>query len=132
MSQATCIFTQSPYPYGNDTTDRHQRVFGTLAFSADPATYTTNGLPISYANAETIKSTLPSYATPLALSPPQPVCPIWADIQSIVAINKYVFDPATGLVHVYVSGTELTSNEAIPAGVHGDTVFAMLEFNLNV
>lgn len=132
MPQATAVFTESVYPFGNDDTERHQIKFGQIAVSASPATYTTNGLPISYANAESIKSGLPALSPPLVLSPPQPTCPIWGDIVGLSGANTYAFDPVHGTLRIYVSGTEATGGAAIPAGVSGDTIVARLEFNLDI
>lgn len=132
MSQATVVFTANKFPFGVDTTERHQNVFGTLAISASPDTYTANGLPIELDSYEYVKSGYPALSPPVVLSPPQPTFPVWADIDSLTGINSYVYDPVHGTLRIFVSGTEVAGGAAIPAGVSGDTIFAVLQFQLDI
>jgi hypothetical protein len=49
MAVATAVFTQSPYPRGQDMTQRRFILAGVIAISASPATYPLGGIPITIA-----------------------------------------------------------------------------------
>lgn len=131
MATATAVVTINAYPNGVDNTLRHEVVFGTLAVSASPATYLTNGLPVTFdtASKEKVKSST--------------LVPMWGFIQG-VAGYQYTYDPVHGTIRIFESpavasapsvaapGTELTNGSAIPAGVSGDTIFVRFEVNRNI
>lgn len=69
MAVATAVFTQSPYPNGQDMTQRRMFVHGTLAISASPATYPAGGIPITFAanNSNQGGIDLPGFTKPGAI-----------------------------------------------------------------
>lgn len=123
MSTATAVVTINSYPNGVDNTQRSEIVKGTLAIGASPLTYVTNGLPITYANNEAIKS--------LTLTAN------WGVIYGIAGY-VYQYDPAHNTVRIYTTAetsgvplVELTNTTAIPSGVSGDTIYCRFEFARN-
>jgi hypothetical protein len=49
MTATAAVFTQSPYPRGQDMTQRRFLLAGTLAIGASPLTYPAGGIPITIA-----------------------------------------------------------------------------------
>jgi hypothetical protein len=127
MGTANATITINGYPKGKDNTERHDIVFGTVAIDASPATYGSVGCPVVLANPEQAKSVSDT--------------PVWGDVQGLSGYI-YRYDPGNGTVRIFdVAGssfspplpmTELTVGKAIPTAVSGDTVYAKLEFLLNV
>lgn len=67
MAGATAVFTQSPYPKGQDMTQRRLILHGPVVISASPATYLNGGIPITNGT--------PGIAVPIGVgvSKPNPV-----------------------------------------------------------
>lgn len=97
---------------------------GTIAISADPATYTTHGIACSFAGFDDIKSSSP----PLSVK-------VWSQPAAGVSPSgySYEFTPGTtqanGLLAILTGAAaqsplaELTGGGAIPAGVSGDVIY---------
>jgi hypothetical protein len=97
-------------------------VFGTLTWSASPATYTAGGNVMSFLGFDDIKSGS---------------LPLWVDVVSAKTaggLNLYIYSysPGTtqgnGTLQIFTGAaaqtalTELTNGAAIPSGVSGDTI----------
>lgn len=125
MATATAIVTISAYPNGVDNTLRHEVVFGTLAVQASPATYVTNGLPVTFdsASREKIKANT--------------LVAVWGDIAGVSGFF-YQYDVVRKTLRIYQQDgttgklTELANASAIPAGVSGDTIQVRFEFNRGI
>lgn len=99
-------------------------VRGTIAVSANPATYVTGGIPLSFAGFDDIKSGSPPLNVKVFSQPAAGVSP---------SGYVYEFTPGTsqanGLLAILTGAaaqsplTELTNGAAIPAGVSGDVIY---------
>lgn len=107
MGAASATFTPNNFPDAIENTldDMHFR--GTVVISADPDTYPANGVPVS------------------------PKCSIpYSDGRVVdgrfqgVSGYQYYYDYTNKTIRAYLGGTEVATNAAIPAAVHGDTIHA--------
>ena len=120
MAASTATPTINAFPNGVDNTARRQIIDGTVAISASPGTYVTNGLPISFVNEQLKVAT----AKPAAVS------------FSGLAGYVYVYDYAHATIRIFETGNattgvplqELANALAMPAGVSGDTITFHAEF----
>ena len=118
MAAATATPTVANHPYGVDNTQRRQILDGTLAISASPATYVTNGLPVSFVN-EKLKVVTAT--------------PAYVDFAGTGGY-QYVYDYTHGTIRIFESTasaaafTELSNGAAIPAAVSGDSIHFHAEF----
>ena len=132
MAAAVATFTQAVTApaKAHDNTQTIDHIFGTIAVSASPATYTAGGIALTLAGFDGIKS---GYA------------PFRSRIDSQVAAGSgatalyvYHFLPGTtlanGKLQIFTGAaaqsglTELTDGASIPAGVSGDSIVAEFLF----
>ena len=119
MAASTITVTIS----STDWTGKNLIIFGTVAWSASPDTYTTGGNTMSFANFDEVKSgSLPNFVEVFS----QPTA-------ASHAANSYVYQflPGTtianGVLQIFTGAaaqtalTELSAG-AVPAGVSGDTI----------
>lgn len=109
MATATCTFTPTPYNKGKDNTQRHEVTYGLIAIQASPATYVTNGLPL----------------TSLGEVQSLDAFPMWGSINGLLGF-VYAYDFTHGTVRIFQQNAttgglvEITNGTAIPANVSGD------------
>jgi len=140
MATATATITIDAYPGGIDQSQRVMYVLGTIAISASPNTYATNGIPLLFENAvdpagaKVLLPVAPTGAAGLGYVVP---AMLWlasaATTGTTVGGYGYTWNKANNSVQILASsgtqtagtGTvsqEMTNGTAIPAAVSGDTI----------
>ena len=125
MASATATVTVNTYPKGLTSDQRFLHVFGTIAISASPATYTTGGLALNFnplSNGENgfIQLDVPN------------TTPVQVYIDSVGGgLFEYGWNKANNTIQIFAASAgaagsapfaELGNGVAIPAGVSGDTI----------
>lgn len=105
MAVAQAVFTQSPYPKGQDMTQRRLILHGPIAVSASPATYPSGGIPLTSA-ASTYGNTL---SLP-GVSKPSPVTVNFASRAGKGYVYSWV---ATDLWTAKYKGNSVTAGQAL-------------------
>ena len=114
MATATATFTINPFPDGKEATISKEHLYGTVPISPSPATYVTNGLPISFAGSGVYEGGTV----------------VWAEFYGILGYT-YSYDKAHGTIRCYLGGTEISNGATIPANVSGDTIQAHVVLDRN-
>ncbi len=114
------VLTANPYPNGYDNTQKHQVVFGTLAFSGS---YPTNGYPISWGQLTDVLQVVPT-----------PVFVIFQSqdgVNAAAAYQTYVYDYVHNTLRIFV---QVTSTGVVEASgtPSADVVVFRAEFVRNV
>lgn len=127
---ASVTITNSAPNRSDDVTERSLFVYGTVAITPSPATYTTGGIACTFASYEAIKTSLAPFRSRIESQP----------AAGSGAATKYLYqylpgaDNTKGLLQIFTGAaaqsalTELSAG-AIPAGVSGDTIVAEFQFS---
>lgn len=106
MAAAKAVFTQSPWPKGQDMTQRRMILAGTLAITASPATYTLGGIPITFAPNSNNQGgiDLPGFSNPGAIR---------GELYSRSGSGYIYFWTTTDLWTAVMKGNVLTAGQSI-------------------
>jgi len=116
MAQATCTLTINHQVAGDGILE----VFGTIAITANPDTYASNGLTLDFTRIASGSPTVKASRVPMRVDINAPSGYVYQYVNGTTARDGKI-KILTGAA-AQSALTELTNGAAIPAGVSGDTI----------